>query len=444
MPEDLELTLPQALELGLRLLRDDQLDAAAHVYGGVLAHFPDQPDALHYSGLLQHRRGERDAAVASMRRSIALAPGHAWMWNNLGNVLLEQRRLDEARDAYEYCIALDPEAGDALSNLGALHRKCGRLADAEIACRRAVARRPDYAIGWFNLARVLIERGEIREGLVANSKAVVLAPTYQTGRQQVARALVLLGELDRAAEVYRQWLAEEPDNPLVRHHLAACVGDDTQPRAPDAYIEQVFDGFASSFDAKLASLGYRAPQLVAGLLAGYLPAPARQLQVADLGCGTGLCGPLVREWAGLLVGVDLSAEMLAQARRRAVYDRLEKAELVDWLRCHPARFDLLISADTLCYFGELADFARAAHDALLPDGRLFFTVEALPEPAAAPYRLQPHGRYAHSNACVQAVFAEAGFIVDSLEAETLRLEAGLPVPGWLVRMRKAPIGRAAR
>lgn len=441
MEPELELFLPQALDLGLRLLREDQLDAAEHVYTSILAQHPEQPDSLHYLGLVKHRRGQLAAAIKLMRHAIELAPGHAWMWNNLGNILVEQERLDEALTAYRQCLALTPDAADAWGNLGSLHRKCRRLVEAEDACRRSVTLQPDHAIGWFNLARVLIERGDIHAGLIANSKAVVLAPRDHTSRYRVTRALVLLGETERAAEAYREWLADEPDNALVKHHLAACQGDNSQPRAPDAYVESVFDSFAPSFDAKLQSLGYRAPQLIADLLAKRLPCPNRSLQVADVGCGTGLCGPLVRDWARHLVGCDLSSGMLRLAKERAVYDELEKAELVAYLQLHPDDFDLLISADTLCYFGDLSGLAQAAFDALRVGGRLMFTVEALAAGGDThrSHRLLHHGRYAHSRSYLSAVLRGVGFVVEDLTPELLRYESGLPVEGFLVNARKHEI-----
>jgi predicted TPR repeat methyltransferase len=429
---EIELTIPQALEAARELLRQGHLDAAEHVYSRLLTHDPQQPDAMHYLGVLRHRTGRHEEGLQLVRSSLAIAPGHAWMWNNFGNVLLEQQRADEALAAYEECVTLDPAAADAWSNLGALHRKAGRLEEAENSCRRAVSLQPDFALAWFNLAQVLIEQGLIHEGLLANSKAILLAPKHQTGRQQVARALVTLGEIGRAAEVYREWLAEEPGNPVVLHHLAACEGSDRHGRAPNNYVETVFDGFAASFDVKLASLGYRAPQLVASLASKRLPPPAHDLLVGDAGCGTGLCGPLLRDWAASLVGFDLSAGMLALAEQRGVYDRLVKTELVDYLRCNPAGFDLLVSADTLCYFGDLAEFAIVARAALRPGGRLIFTVEALVDPGSEPFLLQPHGRYAHARAYIGQVLVDAGLHVEDLVQEVLRREAGLAVQGWLV------------
>ena len=122
--------------------------------------------------------------------------------------------------------------------------------------------------------------------------------------------------------MFEEWLAEEPDNPIARHMIAACSGRDVPARASDAFIETTFDSFAGSFEAKLAKLSYRAPALVAAMLAGTDAEASKTLDVLDAGCGTGLCGPLIAPYARRLVGVDLSARMLAQAQAKNVYDEL--------------------------------------------------------------------------------------------------------------------------
>ena len=109
--------------------------------------------------------------------------------------------------------------------------------------------------------------------------------------------------------------------------LAACSGRDVPARASDAFVEKTFDSFAASFDSKLASLAYRAPALVAEMLAHCGVNASRSLDVLDAGCGTGLCGPFLAPYARRLVGVDLSQGMLAKARARNAYDELAKSEL---------------------------------------------------------------------------------------------------------------------
>ena len=427
----------QQLEHAVELLRTKQLDKAALALQAVLQRWPGQGDALHYLGVLKHQAGDSDAAVALIRQAIEAMPNEVGPWNNLGNVLVEAQRFAEAEAAYRRCLELQPTFVDALSNLATIHSKRGEYVEAEALCRRAIAARPEFGQAWYNLSVALLAQKRVDEGLAANSRAILLWPKHLQARDAVARALVFLGRLDEAAQLYREWLKVDPDNAVIQHHLAACSGGAAPERASDAYVERTFDAFAATFDANLTALGYRAPQLVADLLRELLPAPARQFDIHDLGCGTGLCGPLVRDWARELSGCDLSAGMLQKAERRHVYDSLQHAELVAHLLANPARFDALICADTLCYFGELGPALKAAAQALRPQGLLVFTVEALPESDGPSCQLQPHGRYAHPRAHVSARLARAGLKERVLRAETLRLEAGKPVGGWLVAASRA-------
>jgi len=129
--------------------------------------------------------------------------------------------------------------------------------------------------------------------------------------------------------------------------------------------------------------------------------------------------------------------MLERAQGRAVYDELEKAELLAYLHLRPDAFDVVISADTLCYFGALEGVSAAAHRALRSGGLLAFTVEALADDDSADHRLLLHGRYAHSRRYLGALLDRAGFQRHRITGEVLRSEGGLPVHGWLVSASRA-------
>jgi predicted TPR repeat methyltransferase len=217
---------------------------------------------------------------------------------------------------------------------------------------------------------------------------------------------------------------------------AACSGHDVPARASDAFVEKIFDGFAASFDSKLAKLSYRAPALVAGMLADSDVEASKSLDVLDAGCGTGLCGPLIAPYAHRLVGVDLSTRMLAQAKARNVYDDLFKVELTAYLRDCRGAFDVIVSADTLVYFGSLQEVVAASADALRPGGQLIFTVEeSIDAGPESGYSISPHGRYSHTRQYIERVLADANLASEIVAAE-LRLEAGAPVAGLVVRATK--------
>jgi SAM-dependent methyltransferase len=118
--------------------------------------------------------------------------------------------------------------------------------------------------------------------------------------------------------------------------------------------------------------------------------------------------------------------------RLGVYDDLDKTELLAYLEAHGDTFDIVVSTDTLCYFGALEGVARAAHRALRRGGQLVFTVEALPDDDCAGHRLLRHGRYAHARDYLRAVLDGAGFVRRQTAADVLRSEGGVPVNGWVV------------
>ena len=438
-----ELSEAEALAVAIHAHRVGELDGAETLYRRILEGAPEQADALHFLGVLLHNRGKSDAGIELIRKSIVLGPDVPGRHNNLGNALVETSRLEEALDAYRQAIMLAPGEGDAYNNLGAVLRALKRFDEAAEAYQKAITLNPGNADVYNNMGNLMAGQGRVREAVAQYCKAITLMPGHKEARKLLGIAYYTLGQTDAAAEVYRDWVREEPDNPVARHHLAACLGEDVPPRASDDYVERTFDGFAASFDAKLGHLGYRAPQLVADALARCCGEPAQSLSIMDAGCGTGLCGPLIAPYANRLVGVDLSGGMLARARARNVYDELVKAELTACLESRRAAFDAIVSADTLVYFGALDDVLTAARNALRAAGLLIFTVEVLKDAAGDPgYRINPHGRYSHGRAYVERTLARTGFDLLALEPATLRNEGGNPVEGFVVSCRAGDVAMA--
>jgi predicted TPR repeat methyltransferase len=431
-----KLTLAQSLDLGRSLLSQGNLLAAENVLSSILTALPEEPGALHLMGALRNMQGKSDEALTLLEKAVQWVPNDAGRWNDLGLVYAKLMRAEQAMAAFQRSIDLagpGSSAAKSLDNLGRLQLKCDVKA-AEQSFRQATMISPDFGLGWYGLAEALINLGRLDEGLQAVDQAVRLMPK-SLARAVVASALTSHKHQQAAVKFYQEWLLQDPDNALVLHHLKALTQPQSPDRASDAYIQMAFDGFAATFDSKLARLDYHAPaQVVAALQACY-PVPAAALDVVDAGCGTGLCGPLVASWAKSLCGVDLSAGMLAQAKARSVYSGLYQAELVSFLHAHPDNYDVVISADTLCYFGSLIDALAACHRAVRHGGHVFFTVEALLDDSVA-HRLAPTGRYAHSRVHVQEAAQQAGLTVGSMDQATLRTEGAEPVVGWVVSLKK--------
>jgi predicted TPR repeat methyltransferase len=224
-----------------------------------------------------------------------------------------------------------------------------------------------------------------------------------------------------------------------RHYFSSVLGRRTA-KAPRRYVRGLFDGYAARYDRSLmVDLAYAAPNLLRGIVGDRLDDRA-PVAVLDLGCGTGICGPLFRPLASRLVGVDLSPGMLARARERGVYDDLVEADLVDYVAACRDPVELCIAADVFVYLGDLAPALAAIAQALAEGGYLAFTVESA---EAEDWVLRRSGRYAHGRGYVRRAALASGLEVEAVERATLRTENDKPVPGDVWLLRRPPRGEPA-
>jgi predicted TPR repeat methyltransferase len=412
-------------------------EQAAKIYARILEVVPDHAGALHYLGVARHQLGHSAEGASLIEQAIAIDPTDASAHANLGNVLKEQGDLNGASRCYERALQLAPDDAATLNNLGTLRKAAGRHEDAVALYRRALLLEPELMEARHNLGNALILLGRHEEGLDEYRHSVKLFPYNATSYRRMGMAFYSLGRIEEATEVYRKWLESHPDDPEAQHLLSACTGQNAPARASDDFIRNTFDRFASSFDAVLANLEYQAPAIVGQIVEDLLGAPQANLDVLDAGCGTGLTGPRLRPFAKKLHGVDLSRRMLGAAADRKVYDELFIAELTAFLNAMPESYDLVVSVDTLVYFGDLAPVAQGLAKALRSGGHVVFTLEREPaENAPEGFVLNPHGRYGHTEAYVRQTLVDAGLQPIALRDVELRMEVGGRVQGLATLARR--------
>jgi len=434
-PKELN-SLVEAIQYAIQLHRNNQLDGAESLYRRILEMVPNQADALHYLGMIQFQRGRPDEAIRLITQSIEQAPNYSDFYNNLGNIFVSTDNAEAAFACYRSALELSPLQADMHNNIGVLQRLTEEDESAEISFKHAIELDPKHFRAYNNLGLLYAARNDIKAAVHSYCTSITLMPQHADGHKLLGLAYSMIGKMEEAAEVYRKWMEQQPDNPLAKHYYAACSGKDIPGRAADNYIEQTFDAFAVSFEEQLkAKLSYKAPELITSALLKHLPTPEKQFDILDAGCGTGLCGPLIAFYAKRLTGVDLSLGMLQKAEGKDCYDQLIKMELTDFLSSHEqaASWDIILSADTLCYFGPLEKVIAAARSALRLGGLIAFSVEDGAERAVPlGHLLNPHGRYAHHAGYVRKCLLDAGFEILSIESSILRTEGGNPVNGLVV------------
>jgi predicted TPR repeat methyltransferase len=239
----------------------------------------------------------------------------------------------------------------------------------------------------------------------------------------------------------REALRIDPRDPHgAALHLARLGAADPDGAMSPSYVRALFDQYAPRFDGALVEgLAYRGPQrLLDAVERARALSPAEFGTMLDLGCGTGLAGAAFRPRVRHLTGVDLSPGMIAEARAKGIYDRLETGELVEFLGAERAahrRYDLVIAADVFVYVFDLGPVARAVADVLSPGGLFALTVETH---GGDGVELGEKLRYRHGAAHVRAAIAAGPLRLLELAPAATRIESGGDVPGLLaVAMRSS-------
>jgi predicted TPR repeat methyltransferase len=381
--------------------------------------------------IARHRAGEYAAAEQGYREYLRARPEDATALHFLGLLQTQQGRREDGIALMDAAVRLDPDYVDAWSNLGIAFFHQGDFDRAEKCCRKALQLAPEFANAWGNLGMALRAKDANEETLQAWSRALELQPGMRNIAIPYGQLLYKMNRVEEARGFYRKWCDANPDDPIACHMLAAMGGSARPDRASDGYVRQTFDDFADSFDERLGDLQYHAPELLHhAAFNTAAESSSSGLHILDLGCGTGLCGLLFEPMAQRLVGVDLSCKMLAKAAARGCYQQLNHSELTNYLYSCRDRFDLVLAADVLCYFGELSAVFEGVRNVLAPGGRFIFSLEAANDSSG--FTIRPHGRYEHDRGYVQQTLDAAGLRQVALFEDTLRFERGSPVKGLIV------------
>lgn len=382
-----------------------------------------------------------DKAIEHYRQAIFIRPDFAEAYNNLGNALLARGQLDEAIESLRWAISLKEDFAEAHNNLGnALHSQ-GQLHEAVESFQRAITLKADFADAHYNMGKTFSDLMQYDQAEASYARVLAINPNHIKALGSYGGLLLKFGQQKRAMVCFQQVMALDPGNVSAAHMIASISGIDT-PSAPGPYVEDLFDSCAHQFEARLVDqLKYDVPKNLVALIMETAKPETAMWDVLDLGCGTGLVGQEISPYARHLVGVDLSAGMLAKAKEKNLYQRLEKGEMLTMMTGEPSSsYDLIISADVFIYVGRLDEIMEEAQRLLRPGGFLAFSIEAMEMPAsneiteedAKDYRLQSSGRYAHALSYINKLVQSGGFSKHNLQPVNVRLENGTPIPGWLV------------
>ncbi|MGJ7578583.1 methyltransferase [Variovorax sp. RHLX14] len=388
----------------------------------------EQARRLFVDGLADLLAGRLAEAERQFCASLALLPDRISTLVNLAAARLGLSRPDAALEAADRVIAIEPDNVEAWFHRGSAMTQLSRWNEALRSFERAGNLSATFAEPWFRHGQVLQRLDRDVEAMRSYQRAVAANAGFAPAWTNIGTLMREVGRIGDAADAFRKARENGADDELNDYYLAA-VGSGTVPAtAPAAYVETLFDDYAEGFATHVVeALDYRAHSTLARTLQQI--APQRRFgRTLDLGCGTGLCGVLMKPLTGQLVGVDLSAGMLAEAEATKAYDVLSKNDIVEFMTLERSTFDLVTAADVFIYLGDVSPAFAAVRKVLANGGIFCFSVE-LAANLSTEFQLLPSLRYAHGERYLRKLASDHGFRVLQTSEGQIRHDQRQPIGG---------------
>lgn len=418
--------------LGTVYFAQAKLPEAQHMFDEALKLAPHYTEAYYNLGLVLSKLQRRPEALNAYQALLALEPTHPGAHFQLGVLYMQLGRYQEAIPHFAAITATQAFYADAQTNLASCYLRCGELKAAAKHYEVALAKRPRDVSLLFNLGVIAQQQGRLPQAQTYYEQALALDATQGAVHNNLAVIALALRQKEVALAHFEQALALDPSNQAIQHTVRLLKQDAPISASPPAYVSQLFDAYADHYDAHMRhDLDYHVPeQLYAACKHHDKSGP---LAILDLGCGTGLCGEVFRDRAKTLIGVDLSANMLAVAATKGCYTQLIHCDIESYLATQTCVFDLVLAADVLVYFGDLAALFTGVSRVLKVGGLFVFTTEVA---TTSTYQIGTTGRFAHQRAYLERLALQHQFAIVSYETPVLRRQEGEAVMGHLFVLQR--------
>lgn len=417
--------------LGLIAFNQQQWTQAQDWFQQALRAQPDYIGAMYNLALSYKHNQQLDDATACLLAILDANPQHWQSYIALGRIALQSDVPQKAEWAFQQAASIFPDDSVVLETIAQilLDHEHYRLARPYFDKLTQLA--PDNPGMWYNLGVINEKDNKPSQALTCYQQALEADPDYFPALNNAGVACLALEQRESAKFYFQQALQRRPGDESLQYTLSALEGK-SRVKAPEQYIEQLFDAYADHFDQHLVmGLDYQIPELLRQACEPYLPTTHPDL--LDLGCGTGLAAEAFATFTRSIVGVDLSQNMLDKARDKRIFADLHHAPLTQFLQNHDKAYDIIIAGDVFTYFGDLDTIFRHCQRLLNNNGLFCFSIERT---QSAGYQLQASGRFAHHPAHIKELtdIHELEW-VQSFKAAT-RQQNNEAVAGEIILLRK--------
>lgn len=188
--------------------------------------------------LRHHQSGRLEEAAADYKRVIALKPQYAEAHNNLGIVLVAQRRIAEAIARYRQALLLSPDNPSIHNNLGLALAADGSIDEAAAQYERALMLNPASAETHYNLGLALAAKGAFDDAVEHYERALAIQPGNAAVHFNLGIALAAKGRITDAAGHYQVTLSLDPDHAEAHNNLGFILNEQGRREAAVEHLKR--------------------------------------------------------------------------------------------------------------------------------------------------------------------------------------------------------------
>jgi tetratricopeptide (TPR) repeat protein len=189
-------------------------------------------------GFVLSEQGRDDEALIHLNEALRLEPESPVTHLNLGGVLERQGRLQDAMQHYAEAIRIVPTYARAHTSLGVLLAKQGRYAEALEHHTEALRIEPGYAEAHANLANVLARLGKFEEAERHYTEALRLNPGYAKAHTNFGITLAMQKRFDEALHQFSEALRLEPNSAKAHANLAGLMLQQGRAREAEQHLTE--------------------------------------------------------------------------------------------------------------------------------------------------------------------------------------------------------------
>ncbi len=419
--------------LGTLFYAQEKFPEAIEAFSSVIQKEPNFIDAYYNLGLAFNKQNLFDEAVKTYRKLLELTPEHFAARFHLACTLVKKNNIDDALTEFKQIEKAQPHHFETQSNLATCYLKKGDLNLAKTHYLKALELEPRDTQILFNLGVIYTQQGNIDNAIQQYQKAVQINPDIFAAHNNLGVAFLAKQHVAFALHHFQEAARLQPNNQSIQYTIKALSQNQRLLSAPTDYVTSLFDAYADHYDEHLlTALDYQLPAHVKRVITMTHPL-SHAWDILDIGCGTGLCGEVMKPFAKTLTGVDLSEKMLAIAREKNSYDQLICEELNAFLAHKTAEYDLILAGDVLVYIGELTSFFKQIQRALRPNGLFVFNTEISD---TEDYKMNQSGRFSHQRKYVETLAKQNNLSIFHYEKVMTRTQNNEPVYGHLYVLQR--------